>query len=66
MRALLKRLQVIQTSKKFPKAYRINPYNPLSYITIIVLLIVALVCFGAVGMWKELDLRNPFKWVKIN
>lgn len=46
----------------FIKAYRFNPYNPLSYITIIITIIIGIVMFGVVGFWKETDLRNPFKW----
>ena len=42
--------------------YRINPYNPLSYFVIIFGLILALILFGALGMWREVDIRNPFKW----
>jgi hypothetical protein len=41
---------------------RINPYNPLSYLTIASVIIVSFLFFGFVGMWKQLDLRNPFKW----
>ena len=41
---------------------RINPYHPISYIFILCVLIFALLLFGFVGMWKEIDLRNPFRW----
>jgi hypothetical protein len=43
-------------------ARRLNPFNPLSYIALIIIFIVALLMFGFVGMWEEMDLRNPFKW----
>jgi hypothetical protein len=42
-------------------AYRFNPYNPLSYIIVIIYLIVGVVMFGFVGILKN-DLDNPFKW----
>mgnify|MGYP007132431636 CR=1 FL=1 len=43
-------------------ARRINPYNPLSYAALLIILIVALLMFWFVGMWEEIDLKNPFKW----
>ena len=44
------------------KAKRINPYNPLSYVTIVLVLIASIVMFGFYGFTKEIDLVNPFKW----
>lgn len=41
---------------------RMNPYNPLSYIYILLAFIVGLFMFGFVGIWKEMDLKNPFKY----
>lgn len=46
----------------FSTARRFNPFNPLSYVALIIILLIALLMFGFVGMWKEMDLRNPFKW----
>lgn len=48
--------------KGFFTARRLNPYNPLSYIFVILLFAIALVLFGIVGMWSQIDNRNPFKW----
>jgi thiosulfate reductase cytochrome b subunit len=61
IRDILKFLAVIQQRGE-PKKRRINPYNPLSYITIVIVFISGLIMFGAVGIWKEIDLSNPFKW----
>jgi len=44
------------------EAYRINPYNPLSYIVLIIILIGGVLAFGFIGIWKEIATRNPFKW----
>lgn len=44
-------------------AYRLNPYNPLSYAVLIITPVIAVVMFGIVGVWKEVDLTNPFKWI---
>lgn len=42
---------------------RVNPYNPISYIVVSIMLIIGFLLFGGIGMWKEVDwLRNPFKW----
>lgn len=61
MRKLLKFLHVIQVSKKNGKR-RVNPYNPFSYVVIIGGLLIGIVLFGFVGVWKEVDLINPFRW----
>lgn len=42
--------------------YRLNRYNPLSYILIILVFVVGITLYGVIGFWKELDLRNPFKY----
>jgi hypothetical protein len=41
---------------------RLNPYNPLTYVAIVIALLIAFILFGAIGMWKETDIfeRNPF------
>jgi hypothetical protein len=43
-------------------AYRFNPYNPLSYVALTIIIITAILMFGFVGMWKEMEITNPFKW----
>lgn len=64
MRKLLKLICVIQEKDLASRIKRrINPFNPLSYIVIVITLIVAVLMFGCVGMWRELDLRNPFKYL---
>lgn len=72
MRTLLKKLMILEVvsnkgrnpklGKGFTEAYRFNPYNPLSYLTITIVLIVGVIMFGVVGIWKEVDVKNPFKW----
>jgi hypothetical protein len=48
--------------------HRFNPYNPLSYLTILVFIILSLPLFGVVGTFglvntfKNLGITNPFKW----
>ena len=61
MRNLLLKLHIIQKNKT-DKRRRLNPWNPLSYLTIIITLIVGIIMFGFVGLWKEVDSVNPFKW----
>jgi hypothetical protein len=46
----------------FTVARRFNPYNPLSYIALVLIVIVGVLMFGFVGFWKETDKKNPFKW----
>lgn len=76
MKKVLKFLKIIQTvsnedrhkkglkrlGRGYFEAHRLNPYNPLSYITLIITLILGIICFGFVGFWKEADIRNPFGW----
>ncbi len=69
---LLKFLYIIQEvdnknynprlGKGFSTAFRFNPYNPLSYLTLIIMLIIGIILFGFVGIWKESNIKNPFKW----
>ncbi len=44
------------------KYRRLNPFNPLTYIAIVIIILVGFLIFGLVGFWKEVDLRNPFRW----
>ena len=48
--------------KGFSTARRFNPYNPLSYIALVAIIIIGVVMFGFVGFWKETDGKNPFIW----
>lgn len=64
MRKLFKTLSIIQIKKyKNPlgKTYekiRLNPYNPLTYLVIILIFIIGVLLFGFVGFWKEIDFRD--------
>ena len=70
MKKFLKYILVLQEipnkdqklGRGYTKAIRLNPYNPLSYLSIIISFIIGILMFGFVGFWKEVDLRNPFKW----
>ena len=48
--------------KGFSVARRVNPWNPLSYPFVIIMLILAILMFGFVGFRDEVDISNPFKW----
>jgi hypothetical protein len=64
-RKLLKFLLITQEfedKSSYTTLRRINPYNPLSYVTIIIVAIVGILMFGFVGIFKEIDHTNPFKW----
>jgi len=72
LKSVLKSLHIVQEASNkgrnpklgrgFFTAKRLNPYNPLSYIALFVIVLSALICFGIIGMWKEMDNHNPFKW----
>lgn len=74
MRKLLKFLFITQEKKipipTFGEEYsrtkrRLNPFNPLSYVAMVVGLIYGILIsfiFGFISVWKEIDLTNPFKW----
>ena len=72
MRKFLQTIRVIQEvdntkrnpklGRGFSKARRLNPYNPLSYATVVIVLAVGVLMFGVVGIGKEIDHKNPFKW----
>jgi len=62
-------LQVVSNHKREPKlgkgyseAMRFNPFNPLSYIALVLILIIGIILYGVIGFWNETDVCNPFKW----
>ena len=65
---ILKFLWIFQEKKHEETPYltrkyrRLNPFNPLTYIAILIIILIGFVMFGLVGFWKEVDLRNPFRW----
>lgn len=72
MRKILKVLFILQEvsnvnrtpklGRGFMTAWRLNPWNPLSYVALIIIIIVGILMFGFVGFWEETDKKNPFKW----
>ena len=48
--------------KGYSEAYRLNPYNPLTYLLVIILMIVWIPMFGIVGLWIQLHEENLFEW----
>ena len=46
--------------KGYFKAYRLNPYNPLSYIICIVAIPILIFMYGFVGTFEKAV--NPFRW----
>lgn len=71
IRNVFKYLWIIQEVKNsktkkrgrgYSTAVRMNPYNPLSYVSLVIIILVGIIMFGVVGFWKEIDNRNPFKW----
>lgn len=58
-------LQETEVKDALNKSYtkrKLNPYNPLSYLYILIISIIGFIMFGVVGFWKEVDTSNPFKW----
>lgn len=68
MRDFLKKIHVIQVREyKNALGYtyrkqRLNKWNPFTYLTIVLTIIMGLFMFGFVGIWKEMETGNPFKW----
>jgi hypothetical protein len=74
MEKLLKALKIVQVvsneernknglkrlGKGYFKAYRLNPYNPLCYVILIVAIPIFILMFGFVGVFQKLE--NPFIW----
>lgn len=46
----------------FRESLRLNPYNPLSYIAFILMIVVGLFMYGFVGVFEKIAVNNPFKW----
>lgn len=45
----------------YSEAYRLNPFNPLSYLFLLVATPIFLLMYGVIGFFEE-KLVNPFKW----
>lgn len=74
MKKLLKALKIVQIvsneernknglkrlGKGYFKAYRLNPYNPLCYVIVIVAIPIFILMFGFIGFFQKLE--NPFMW----
>lgn len=60
----LKLLMILQERKNEHgfKRRRLNQYNPLTYAFIVLAIIFGLLMFGFMGIRKEMDFSNPFKW----
>lgn len=41
-------------------AYRLNPYNPLCYLLIVIAIPILLILYGVIGFYKRI--YNPFLW----
>lgn len=52
----------IPLGRGFSTARRFNPWNPISYVAVLLFLVAAIIMFGVVGFTKEVDHSNPFKW----
>jgi hypothetical protein len=67
---LFKSLQIKQEKQYYESdgtlwcKHRINPFNPLTYIIMVLGIVIGLLLFGPIGMWRETDTRNPFRWYR--
>ena len=69
MRKVMKNLWVIQEKnfldefKRTRVKHRLNPYNPITYIFIVMSLVIGVVMFGVVGIKNEININElKFKW----
>lgn len=44
------------------EAERFNPYNPLSYVAVLIVFILAILMYGFVEVWEDTKNTNLFKW----
>jgi hypothetical protein len=41
---------------------RLNPFNPLTYLFMLGLVLVGIILFGIYGVFNEVDLKKPFNY----
>jgi hypothetical protein len=41
---------------------RMNPYNPLTYVLILIVIIMQGILYGLVGIYKERNIKKIFIW----
>lgn len=46
--------------KGYFEAHRLNPFNPLSYVFVIIAIPILLLAYGFIGLFDAIC--NPFKW----
>ena len=70
MKKILIALKVVQEKKvKDPLGLtytkrRLNPFNPLTYLFLVITFVVALLMYGFVGVWEQININElKFKWV---
>lgn len=67
MRKILIKMYIIQ-EKRNERGFirhRLNPYNPMSYVYLLISFVAGLLYYGIRGLSDEMDMRgkrNPFKW----
>lgn len=68
MSKIFKALWIVQEKtietrfKRKVKVQRMNPYNPLTYVAIVLIFALAVVCYGIVGIWERSDFKNLFRY----
>ena len=69
MRKVMKNLWIIQEKNFLDEfkctrvKYRLNPYNPLTYVVIVMSLVIGVFMFGFVGIKNEINVNElKFKW----
>ena len=45
----------------YSEAFRLNKFNPLSYLFIIIVFVIVLLMSGLLGVYEAVS-KNPFKW----
>jgi len=68
MNKILRKLGIIQERKtidfyrKTIIEQRFNPYNPLTYIFIPIVIIIAILLYGVIEVFQGERVTKPFKW----
>lgn len=42
--------------------YRLNKYNPLSYVALLVFVVLAVLTYGVSGAKEHINIKKEFKW----
>lgn len=59
---ILQMRKVADPFRVWKTQYRLNKYNPLTYVTILVFVVLVVAVYGFSGVKEHINIKKEFKW----